>query len=90
MPDAESALAGARDIIAEAISDDAALRKVLRGLLMRDGVLTAWQPPRRRTAYTACITPTPSACRAWADQPGVLASNRGEKKAFECIPHRAR
>jgi len=41
VPDAEAALAGARDIIAEAVSDQAGLRKTLRAILFRDGVLTA-------------------------------------------------
>ena len=35
------ALAGASDIIAEAISDDAAIRKALRGLMQRQAVLRA-------------------------------------------------
>ena len=39
VPDAETALAGARDILAESISDDAALRKTLREMLLREGVL---------------------------------------------------
>ena len=36
---AEDALAGASDIVAEALSDDAELRKALRGLLARTGTL---------------------------------------------------
>ena len=39
VPDAEAALAGARDILAESVSDDAALRKVLRELLLREGMV---------------------------------------------------
>ena len=39
VPDAESALAGARDILAERISEDAALRGRIRDLTRADGVL---------------------------------------------------
>ena len=39
VPDAEAALAGARDIIAEAVSDDANLRKQLRELLTRESAV---------------------------------------------------
>ena len=35
VPDAETALAGARDILAESVSDDAALRKELENSILR-------------------------------------------------------
>ncbi|MBR7173271.1 MAG: RNA-binding transcriptional accessory protein, partial [Clostridia bacterium] len=41
VPDAESALAGARDIIAETVSDDANLRKEIRAILTREGILVS-------------------------------------------------
>ena len=80
VPDAESALAGARDIIAEAISDDAALRKVLRGLLMRDGVLTACAAKDEDSVYSMYYAYSERVPRV-ADH-RVLAINRGEKEGF--------
>ena len=41
VPDAETAWAGARDIVAETISENAELRKELRGLFQRKAVLAA-------------------------------------------------
>ena len=43
VPDAETALAGARDIIAESVSDDASIRKTLRSLLAREGLIVSRQ-----------------------------------------------
>ncbi len=80
VPDAESALAGARDIIAEAISDDAVLRKVLRGLLMRDGVLTACAAKEEDSVYSMYYAYSERVPRV-ADH-RVLAINRGEKEGF--------
>ena len=80
VPDAESALAGARDIIAEAISDDASLRKVLRGLLMRDGVLTACAAKEEDSVYSMYYAYSERVPRV-ADH-RVLAINRGEKEGF--------
>ena len=80
VPDAESALAGARDIIAEAISDDASLRKVLRGLLMRDGVLTACAAKEEDSVYSMYHAYSERVPRV-ADH-RVLAINRGEKEGF--------
>ena len=80
VPDAESALAGARDIIAEAISDDAALRKVLRGLLMRDGMLTACAAKEEDSVYSMYYAYSERVPRV-ADH-RVLAINRGEKEGF--------
>jgi len=80
VPDAESAMAGARDIIAETISDDAALRKVLRGLLMRDGVLTACAAKEEDSVYSMYYAYSERVPRV-ADH-RVLAINRGEKEGF--------
>ena len=80
VPDAEIALAGARDIIAEAISDDASLRKVLRGLLMRDGVLTACAAKEEDSVYSMYYAYSERVPRV-ADH-RVLAINRGEKEGF--------
>lgn len=80
VPDAESAMAGARDIIAETISDDAALRKVLRELLMRDGVLTACAAKEEDSVYSMYYAYSERVPRV-ADH-RVLAINRGEKEGF--------
>ena len=49
----EEALQGACDILAEGFSDDAAIRKRLRAMLQKNGVL-------RSVAATACTTTSPS------------------------------
>ncbi|HFE53868.1 MAG TPA: RNA-binding transcriptional accessory protein, partial [Bacteroidetes bacterium] len=41
VPDAETALAGARDIVAEVVSDDAEVRKIAREMTTAEGVLTS-------------------------------------------------
>ena len=57
----EDALAGAGDIIAERISDDANLRKTLRTLFEKKGFVSP-SPPRRRTASIGCTTTSCSPC----------------------------
>ena len=53
VPDAQSAIAGALDIIAERVSDDAALRKELRAHMMRQGKLSAKAvDPEAESVYT--------------------------------------
>ena len=76
---AADALQGADDIIAERISDDAAIRKTPAGAAVSGGVLCAPSPPRRRTASTACTTilSSPSASLQGHQ---ILAINRGEKE----------
>lgn len=57
----EEALQGANDIIAEDLSDDADIRKSLRELVMRRGMLTCTAARTRRpTAFTSSITISPS------------------------------
>lgn len=84
--DAESAVAGACDIIAETISDDAELRKELRELLFEDGILTSSYNPKQEDKeklgvyemykeYSEKIKTLPSH--------RILAVNRGEKE--ECL-----
>ena len=76
----EDALSGASDIIAETISDDAALRKTLRSLLEREGS-SAPRRRWRRTPSTGCTTTSPSpspgsrATRSWP-------STGGRRRAF--------
>ena len=91
----EEALQGASDIIAEEISDDAAIRKTLRELYLRQGILVSW---------AAAKEPEDSVYRLYYDFQSpvskiqghqVLAINRGEregilKAAVEVDPERAR
>ena len=91
----EEALQGASDIIAEEISDDAAIRKTLRELYLRQGVLVS---------RAAAKEPEDSVYRLYYDFQSpvskvqghqVLAINRGEREgilkvAVEVDPERAR
>ena len=75
---AEDALAGASDIIAEKISDDAALRKSLRELLRRSGQLHAEAATEEDSVYRLYYDFTQSVFRLQGHQ--ILAVNRGEKE----------
>ena len=91
----EEALQGASDIIAEEISDDAAIRKTLRELYLRQGILVS---------RAAAKEPEDSVYRLYYEFQSpvskiqghqVLAINRGEregilKAAVEVDPERAR
>ncbi len=76
----EDALAGASDIVAESISDDAALRKTLREYTPgAEGKAGAPRPPRRRTRSTGCTTTSAQPIsRLQGHQ--ILAINRGERE----------
>ena len=80
IPDAESALAGARDIIAESVSDDAALRKTLRALLLREGVLESRAAKEEDSVYRTYYEYSEPVARIAAHR--VLALNRGEREEF--------
>jgi len=75
---AEEALAGASDIIAEAISDDADLRKKLRDLLMRNGRLTSTAAAEEDSVYRLYYAFEQAISRLQGHQ--ILAINRGEKE----------
>ena len=75
---AEDALAGAGDIIAEAISDDAELRKKLRELLGRNGKLISTAATDEDTVYRLYYAFQQGVSRLQGHQ--VLAINRGEKE----------
>ena len=77
---AEEALAGASDIIAETISDDAALRRRLRELIRRSGVLRAQNAKEEDSVYRLYYDFSQSVSRLQGHQ--VLALNRGEKEGF--------
>ncbi|WP_300411954.1 Tex family protein [uncultured Oscillibacter sp.] len=75
---AEDALAGASDIVAELLSDDAELRKALRALLARDGRLRSEAAVEEDTVYRLYYDFTQPLSRMQGHQ--VLAVNRGEKE----------
>ena len=77
---AEDALAGASDIIAETISDDAALRKTLRSLLEREGKLCSQAAVEEDSVYRLYYDFAQPLSRLQGHQ--VLAINRGEKEDF--------
>jgi len=79
---AADALAGASDIIAEWISDDAEVRKALRELLVRQGTLTAKASSAEPedSVYRLYYDFSCPVFRAQGHQ--VLAINRGEKEEF--------
>ena len=75
---AEEALAGASDIVAERISDDAALRKTLRELLRRSGQLVSEAATEADSVYRLYYDFRQSVSRLQGHQ--ILAINRGEKE----------
>lgn len=78
--DAETALAGARDIIAEAISDEASLRKQLRFLLVREGVLAVKAAKEEDSVYSTYYDFREPVRSVAAHR--ILAVNRGEREEF--------
>ncbi|MBR6186151.1 MAG: RNA-binding transcriptional accessory protein [Clostridia bacterium] len=80
VPSAEAALSGARDILAEQVSDDAALRKDLRSLLLREGVLKTKAAKEEDSVYSMYYDYAEPVPRIAAHR--VLAVNRGEREEF--------
>ena len=77
----EDALAGASDIIAEDLSDDAAIRKNLRELMNRKAVLTCKaEDPEKDSVYKLYYDFSQPVARLLDHQ--ILAINRGEKEGF--------
>ena len=77
----EDALAGASDIIAEDLSDDAAIRKSLRELMNRKAVLSCKaEDPEKDSVYRLYYDFSQSISRLLDHQ--ILAINRGEKEEF--------
>jgi uncharacterized protein len=74
------ALAGASDIIAETISDDADIRGELRDTLMKRGVLVSKGAKEEDSVYRLYYDFTQPLSRIQGHQ--VLAINRGEKEGF--------
>ena len=77
---AEDALSGAGDIIAEEISDDAELRKRLRELLMKNGLLRSAAAVEEDSVYRLYYNFSQALSRLQGHQ--ILAINRGEKEDF--------
>ena len=77
---AEDALAGASDIIAEQISDDAALRKTLRALFEKRGFVRSAAAGEEDSVYRLYYDFARPVSRMQGHQ--VLALNRGEKEGF--------
>ena len=84
----EEAIAGACDIIAENLSDDADIRKALRELVMRRGSLVSKGDPDADTVYKLYYDFSSPISRLLDHQ--ILAINRGEKeevlKVTVCLP----
>lgn len=76
----EEALAGASDIIAEVISDDASLRKRMRELLQRSAMLCSEAANEEDSVYRLYYDFSKQTSKLQGHQ--VLAINRGEKEGF--------
>ncbi|MBQ6116182.1 MAG: RNA-binding transcriptional accessory protein [Oscillospiraceae bacterium] len=77
---AEDALAGANDIIAETVSDDAAIRKELRELIGRKGRLRTVAAREEDSVYRLYYDFEQPIAKLAGHQ--ILAINRGEKEEF--------
>ena len=79
VPDADAALQGAMDIIAEDVSDDAELRKKLRALFIKTGMMTsAAVDPEEETVYKNYYEFSEPVFRIAGHR--VLALDRGERE----------
>ena len=76
----EDALQGARDIIAEAVSDDAKGRKLLRFAIKRNGIISAKAAQEELGVYEMYKEYSEPVSKI--AQHRVLAINRGEKEGF--------
>ena len=79
-PDAEAALSGARDLIAETLSDDADKRKRLRETFQRQAVLETKAATEEDSVYRQYYEYSEPIARIPAHR--VLAINRGEREGF--------
>ena len=85
VPDAAAAIAGAQDIIAEMISDDANTRKKLRNFFMNHGELTSCYAKGKAEADEAkTYEMYADYCEPISEAKShrILALNRGEKEEF--------
>ena len=80
VPDAETALAGARDILAETVSDSAEIRKELRVMLNREGVIRSRAVKDEDSVYSMYYDFREPVRTIAAHR--ILAVNRGEREDF--------
>ena len=80
VPDAENALAGARDILAETAGDSAELRKELREMLNREAVLVSKAAKEEDSVYSMYYDFREPVRSMAAHR--ILAVNRGEREEF--------
>ncbi len=80
VPDAAAALQGASDIIAEDVSNDAEIRKLLREFTMANGSLTAKAAKEEPSVYETYYEFSEPIKKLKGHR--VLAINRGEKEDF--------
>ncbi|KPI56605.1 hypothetical protein IM33_04455 [Clostridioides difficile] len=76
----EDALKGARDIIAELVSDDAKVRKYIRELALREGMIVSKNFTDEKSVYDMYYDYS-EAVKSMAPH-RILAINRGEKENF--------
>lgn len=81
VPDVDTALSGASDILAETVSDDADLRKRLRNLLaLRGSIVVKATDPEEDSVYRNFYEYAELITKAAKHR--ILAVNRGEKEGF--------
>lgn len=80
VPDAETAVQLAQDILAEQISDDAAIRANLRALYRRTGVLRSVAAKEGESVYAQYADYREPVLRAAGHR--ILAINRGEREEW--------
>ena len=78
--DTEAALSGARDILAEMVSDDADVRKSLREMMTREGILTTRAVKEEDSVYSMYYDFREPVRTMAAHR--ILAVNRGEREEF--------
>ncbi len=76
----EDAIKGARDIIAEIVSDDAKIRKYIREFALREGIVATKNSKEEKSVYDMYYDYS-EAVKTMAPH-RVLAINRGEKEDF--------
>ncbi|MEG1285236.1 MAG: Tex family protein [Romboutsia sp.] len=76
----EDAIKGARDIIAEIVSDNAKIRKYIRELALREGVLSTKNSKEEKSVYDMYYNYSEGVKTIALHR--VLAINRGEKEDF--------
>ncbi len=76
----EDAVTGAKDIIAEDISDDANIRKLLRTLIYREGALTSHADKNEDSVYQMYYDFSEPVAKVPSHR--ILAINRGEREGF--------